>query len=75
MEKNTIVGIVLGILVLVSVVQAFQMTSLRSQISGGSAVQTASASQPVASGSPSSGAKTAQVPSSLQNLPDMVGGC
>ena len=74
MEKNTIVGIVLGILVLVSVVQAFQMTSLRSQLSGGN-VQSAAAGTPVSGPAPSGGAKAAQVPASLQNLPDMVGGC
>lgn len=73
MDRNTLVGIVLGILVVISVVQAFQMTSLRSQLSSGG-VQTAKASNPVQSGGGASGGSP-QLPSSLQNLPDMVGGC
>ena len=74
MEKNTLVGIVLGILVVISVVQAFQMTSLRNQVAGGGGVQTASAGTPVRSGPAASGGQP-QLPSSLKNLPDMVGGC
>ncbi len=58
---------VLGVLVVIAGVQAFQMASLKGNVqSGGGAV-----AQPVASG----GGGGAQLPSNLQNLPGMVGGC
>lgn len=72
MDKNTWIGIVLGILVLISVVQAFQMSSLRSQVSSGG-VSTAQASLPVQQAG--GGGGSPNLPPSLQNLPDMVGGC
>ncbi len=70
MNKNLILAIVLGILVIVSVVQAFQLSSLKAKV-GGAGVSTVSA--PASVSAPSSGG--ASVPSSLQNLPQMVGGC
>ncbi|MBI4141163.1 hypothetical protein HY485_04980 [Candidatus Woesearchaeota archaeon] len=67
MNQTTIVAIVLGVLVLIAAVQAFQFSQIKSQLGSGTAtVQTTAA--PSSSGAPS-------VPASLQNLPQMVGGC
>jgi len=74
MEKTTIVAIILGVLVLVSVVQAFQLNGLKEKVADGQLKVSSSSSTPVTS---SAGAdkKTAALPSSVKNLPDMVGGC
>ena len=67
MEQKTVIMIVLGVLVLIAAVQAYQFSELKTQLAGGSrSVSTVSA--PASSGSP-------QLPSNLQNLPQMVGGC
>ena len=64
MNRNVIIVIVLVVLVLLTAVQAIQLSSLKTSISTGK----------VAVGSaPSSGG--ASVPSNIQNLPSMVGGC
>ncbi len=69
MNKNAIIAIVLGVLVLIAAVQAWQLWGIKSKISTGGASLTAPiAAGPSASGSP-------QLPSNLQNLPSMVGGC
>jgi len=75
MKYTTLVAIVLGVLVLISVVQAFQLTSLKSKLSeSGVSVKSGSSSTVAASGD--SGEKRTQaVPKSLQDLPSMVGGC
>ena len=66
MDQKIIVAIVLGVLVLIAAVQAFQFSQIKSQLSSGAAsVPSAVASS---NGAPS-------VPASLQNLPQMVGGC
>jgi len=68
MEQRTIVAIVLGVLVLIAAVQAYQFSELKSKIvSGGAQVSAQSA--------PASGGSAPQLPSNLQNLPQMVGGC
>jgi len=75
MKKEVLITLVLAILVLVSLVQALQLRSLKSQIETGSfSVQTKAAATPVASGSAGSGGSPA-LPQSLDNLPQMVGGC
>lgn len=68
MNQTTIVAIVLGVLVLIAAVQAFQFSQIKSQLGQGTATV-----QTTAAPSTSGGAPT--VPSSLQNLPQMVGGC
>ncbi len=66
MDKNVIIAIVLGALVLVAGIQAFSLMSLTSKVqSGGVAVSTPF----------QSGGGGAALPSNLQNLPSMVGGC
>ncbi len=66
MNKNIIIAIVLGILLLLSVVQAFQVNTIKEKLSGGG-IKVAATGAPTAGG--------ASVPASLQNLPTMVGGC
>ena len=65
MNKNVIIAIVLGILLLLTVVQAFQVNTIKDKLSGGVSLSTGAA--------PSGGGLS--VPSSLDNLPTMVGGC
>lgn len=71
MNKNVVVAIVLGVLVLIAAVQSFQLVGLKTKLAGG-AVQTAGAPAPAAASGHAGGA---QVPANLQNLPQMVGGC
>ena len=66
MNRNAIIVIVLVVLVLLTAVQAIQLSELKSSISTGK-VSVGSA-PPQSSGSGST-------PSSVQNLPQMVGGC
>lgn len=75
MKTTTIVAVILGILVLISVVQAFQLNSLKDKIAGGQLeIKSSSSKTPIAS-SGDSGKKTASLPTSIKNLPKMVGGC
>ncbi|NOZ81341.1 MAG: hypothetical protein GXP63_06750 [DPANN group archaeon] len=72
MKQATIVAIVLGVLVLISAVQAVQLNSLRDSIKKESLV----IDQAPAKQTSSSGTKrTTAVPSSIKDLPTMVGGC
>lgn len=70
MNAKMIMAIVLGILVVLSVVQAFQLKELKEEVSGGgfSVTGADSVGQRGASGA-------ATLPSNIQNLPQMVGGC
>ncbi len=71
MDSKTIVAIVLGILVLVSVVQAVQLYGLKEKVSTGTLKVSSSSSPTAASG----GKTVGSVPSSVKELPSMVGGC
>ncbi len=75
MNKNTIIAIVLGVLVLVSIVQAFQLNGLKTKLSSGAVVSKGSVSTSSQNTASASGAPTSSVPKSLENLPQMVGGC
>ena len=68
MDKNVVIAIVLGALVLIAGVQAFQLFSLKNKLAEGSLSASAPTQAGATSGSP-------QLPSNLQNLPSMVGGC
>ncbi len=70
MNKNIIISVVLGVLILISVVQLVQLNSLKEK-SGTVSVPVASQS----SSSSSSSGGNKPVPGNLNNLPDMVGGC
>lgn len=66
MKKETIVAIVLAVLVLFAVVQAVEVGQIKKQIASGTLSVAGAASGAGASGGG---------PASLQNLPQMVGGC
>ncbi|MBI2668679.1 hypothetical protein HYX14_02445 [Candidatus Woesearchaeota archaeon] len=73
MNQKLIVGLILAVLVLVSVVQAVQLYGLKDKISSGTlSVKSTSSAAPVAS---SGGKQIQSVPSSVKELPSMVGGC
>ena len=65
MNRNVIIVIVLVVLVLLTAVQAIQLSSLKSSISTGK----------VSVGSAPFSSSGASVPSNIQDLPSMVGGC
>ena len=73
-KKSTIITLVLLVLVLVSVVQAFQLNGLKAKISEGKLSRGSSASSAPLS-SPGGAGAAAPLPTSIQNLPTMVGGC
>ncbi len=76
MKSTTIVAIILGVLVLISVVQAFQLNSLKNKVVEGSlSVGSSGSKTVVATSSGDSGKTTASLPASVKNLPQMVGGC
>ena len=76
MKTTTIVAIILGVLVLISVVQAFQLNGLKEKIAGGQlSVSSSGNNAGTSASSGSSSKKTAALPSSIKNLPQMVGGC
>lgn len=66
-SNNVIIAVVLGVLVVIAAVQAFQMIGLKNRVG----TSTGAIATPVQS----AGAGNAQLPSNLQNLPQMVGGC
>ena len=72
MNQNIVIAIVLGALVLIAAVEAYQLMSIKNKIDGGG-VQVASAGVAPQSSGASGGAPI--LPSSLDNLPSMVGGC
>ncbi len=71
MKKNLIIAIILGLLVLISIVQAVQLTTLKAKVDAG-AVKIAGSKTAVNTASGGSGGVTGN---SLENLPQMVGGC
>ncbi len=74
MEKNLIITIALVLLVVVSAAQSLQISSLKNTLTeGGASISGGSSVKSTSSAGGSSGSP--QLPSSLQNLPGMVGGC
>ncbi|MBS3052091.1 MAG: hypothetical protein J4428_01825 [Candidatus Aenigmarchaeota archaeon] len=71
MNTNLLLTILIGAMVLVSVLQAIQLFSLQSTLVSGVSV---GGSKSVSS-SPAGNSGSAQLPSNLENLPSMVGGC
>ena len=75
MKTTTIFTIVLAILLLVSLVQAFQLNGIKDKLADETlSVGSASVKTPAASSGGSSGAPKS-LPTSIQDLPTMVGGC
>ncbi len=76
MKQTTVFALVLGFLLLISVVQAFQLNALKHDLAEGEmTIGSASSSTATASSAPASSGSTGSLPSSIQNLPTMVGGC
>ena len=73
MNKNWIFAIVLGVLVIVSLVQAVQLNSLKTSLSEGK-ITTGSASAGTSLGSSTSTGASSSA-NSLSSLPQQVGGC
>lgn len=69
MNKNMLVVVVLVVLVVIAAVQAVQLNTLKDKVSGASSISTPTVSSGGGSG------QAADLPTSLQNLPTMVGGC
>ena len=67
LKKNTMT-IVLFVLVVVSVVQAVQLNSLKSKFDGDTLIETKQSSE-------STNNEGVSVPKNIENLPQMVGGC
>ncbi len=75
MKTTTIVAIILGVLVIISVVQAFQLNSLKKNVAEGQLSVSSSGSKTPVASSGDSTKRTASLPSSIKDLPQMVGGC
>lgn len=72
MRSSIIITVVLAVLVLISVVQAFQLYELKSKVAAGG-LSVSSSKTAV-----SSGDKSGELPSNIKKLPElpqMVGGC
>ena len=72
MNKNVIIAVVLGVLVLIAALQAVQLFTLKGKLGGtstGSTQGSAAATAPATSG------PAPATPPNIQNLPQMVGGC
>ncbi len=79
MDKNFLVVALVGVLLAVSVFQAFQLNGLNEKIKDVNEVAAASAKVPVQTQASAPTAKpassSASVPQNLNSLPQMVGGC
>lgn len=71
MKKDTVMAIVLGVLLLVSMIQAVQLNTLKTNLEDGVSLKPSSSSSQT--GASEGGALN--VPASLDSLPTMVGGC
>lgn len=71
MERNTAITIVLGILVVMSLMQAYQLMNLKAKISE-TGVTTSSVGTPVATAQQGGSGST---PTSVDQLSSMQGGC
>lgn len=76
-NKNVIVVGVLALLLIVGVVQAIQLGSIRSNVNDISISSSSSSTGKISTSTSASAASssTGGVPTNIQNLPGMVGGC
>ena len=74
MKQITIIVLILGVIVLISAVQAFQLNDLKSKITDNQ-INLKSSSNSVVASSQNTVKKAAALPSNIANLPKMVGGC
>ena len=76
MKTTTIVAIILGLLVIISVIQAFQLNGLKKNVAEGKLSVGSSSSKTSVATSPGGNSKpAASLPTSVKDLPQMVGGC
>jgi len=75
MKQTVVLSIVLGVLLLVSVVQAVQLNKLKADISENKISIAEGGSSGRITPTTSSGGGSGSLPKSLDNLPSMVGGC
>ena len=79
MDKNLVITIVLAILVVVSAVQTIELVSLKNQVSDGNialkSVTKSTGTIAAGAGSTAGSGDSGVSSSSLQDLPNMVGGC
>lgn len=64
--KNFVLAVIVAVLVIVAVVQAVQLNGLKEKVESGVSLKPSSSTSSTGSSS---------TPASLQNLPQMVGGC
>lgn len=77
MNKTMIFTVVLAVMAIITVVQAFQLNGLKAELTDTLAAvkaQPVVATTTVAASAPAASGSTT-LPPSLQNLPSMVGGC
>jgi len=76
-NENTMVAVVLAVLVLVSLMQAFQLNAMSATLSQlqASAGSVAQSSTSGSANAQQSGIQGLSLPSGLQSLPQQVGGC
>ncbi len=72
MKKNMLLTIALVVLVIVSAVQALQLAKIKSDLENNALAIKSKSVKPVVK---SSSGSDVSVPKSLENLPQMVGGC
>lgn len=76
MKQSSIIAIVLAVLIALAAVQGYQLTTLKSKLGKGSQISVNSASAQAAPLSTSGQEeRTKPLPSNIENLPQMVGGC
>jgi hypothetical protein len=76
MKREMILTVMLVVLVFVSAAQGFQLAELSGKVDEVSIEATSGSSASLKSGSSAgSSSSSGSLPSSLQNLPSMVGGC
>lgn len=73
-DKNTLIVGVLVLLIVISVVQAVQLGSIKGKMNDLGATSVVKSTSP-SSSSGTQPSSTSSVPTNLQNLPGMVGGC
>ncbi len=72
MKQEMLLSILLGVLIVVSALQAYQLVNLKDAVSSGTV--TASSAQAQYGGSGAQSGSSA-IPSALDSAPNMVGGC
>ena len=77
MKQTTIVTVILAVLVLISVVQAVQLNGLKAKLTEGElgVISSSSGKTALTTTSPSGSGRVSSLPSSIKDLPQMVGGC